>query len=134
MCAVPFFVLAVCWSLLCLSPSGCLSTFLLFVKTLDIRRSWASTNPAGGFLVSPNLTAYEDSQAAVVADVDTMPGQNITCVLKVDKGLLVLAAKTNLGPNSPSQVCVSIFLLRWTATTLTTLSALCSLPTRSFTC
>jgi hypothetical protein len=92
-----------------------------------------STNPKGGFSVSPDLIAYEDSQAAVVADVDTMPGQNITCVLQVDKGLLVLAAKTNLGPNSPLQVCILLLFSRQQHHN-NNLTFFSFLFTRSFTC
>lgn len=49
-----------------------------------------------------------NSQLAVIDDVDTHPDDNITVVLTVDQGMIVLAQATNLPPSSHPQLEILI--------------------------
>ena len=48
------------------------------------------------------MSAYLANQAVVISDIDTPPGQNITVIMQVDKGLIVLNEQTDIGLNSPA--------------------------------
>jgi hypothetical protein len=59
--------------------------------------------PKGGFEWDSDPTAYLIDQAVVVADVDSHPNDdNVTVVLNVDRGLLLLGDRTEVGENSPT--------------------------------
>ena len=90
--------------------------------------------PSGGFLSntsSNQAIAYLRSQAAVISDVDTPTDGNVTVLLSVDKGLLLLQeAVTQVRSSSPS----SLYILvadSWTTSQMMLVSALTALGHRT---
>ncbi|KAJ1405678.1 hypothetical protein B484DRAFT_214121 [Ochromonadaceae sp. CCMP2298] len=63
------------------------------------------TFPKGGFEWGSNASAYLVDQAVVVGDADSHPrDNNVTVVLRVDRGLLLLGDQTEVGENSPARM------------------------------
>lgn len=58
------------------------------------------------FHAANEAVTFGISQAAVIADVDTAPDENITAVLSVDKGVLVLQDATNSTKWSPRSLSI----------------------------
>jgi ELWxxDGT repeat protein len=63
--------------------------------------------PSGGFRTHNNVEATRGvDQAIVVDDVDTAPDGNMTVVLTVEQGLIVLEPRTDISPSSPTSLRV----------------------------
>lgn len=60
--------------------------------------------PEGGLRTANDAIIYGINQAIVVRDIDTPAGANMTVRLSVDKGVLVLPSKLEIGANSPSSL------------------------------
>jgi ELWxxDGT repeat protein len=85
------------------------ATLAVFQEKLYISASYGEHNniiPAGKSPFQSNNIdlARGFSQLAVVNDVDTHPTDNVTVVLQVDQGMMVLADKTNVPASSNSQL------------------------------
>ena len=60
--------------------------------------------PKDGFKWQSDPAAYLIDQAVVITDVDSHPTEsNVTAVFRVDKGLIILDDRTQVGANSPSK-------------------------------